>query len=437
MTARRASTRTKMTDKMQRNGPELHFTEERDRLGRQITNGPKLVFEEDPPSPDAETKDPGKACGKARVHQEIKAAAPNNSLDPRAPDTEFGRIRILPPSAKDELRIICIGDLHYRKENLSEAAVYNKRVLDHCAAIKPDIIVLLGDVLHLHGKDGSLVANFAWTFLKELRVYAHVVTLMGNHDMSDGCQFLTDRHLFNPCKLWSRITIVDKVRHLSVKGRKLVFCPYVPDGRFVEALETMDNWEYIMQADCIFAHQSFYGCKYSETRTCETGDRWNKDYPLVISGHIHTPHRLGENIVYVGSAMQHHHGDFPTNSIALLRWTEGNLSLNRLEIPLKQRVTLVRKLQSMEDIEALKAQLASNKHHDVRLCVSGSKSIINECKLLEETHGIRVDGREQVLKETSTKVFSSDLKTNLEKLIEQQESPSLSAMYGEIRQLLP
>lgn len=354
---------------------------------------------------------------------------PLENYDPRTPDPYFGKLRELKQSEKDELRVVCIGDLHFRKENISAATEYTRRVIEHCSAMKPDLIVLLGDILHLHGRDGSLIANFAWSFISQLRRYGHVVMLIGNHDLCDGSQFLTDKHLFNPCKQWKRITVVDKVRHLNIKGHKLVFCPYVPDGRFKEALETMKNWEYVMSADCIFAHQSFYGCKYSETRVCETGDKWPAEYPLVISGHIHTPHRLGSNIVYIGSAMQHHHGDFPTNSISLVRWMSDKLSLQRIEIPLKQKVTIVRKLESRDDIERIKQELDSNKHHDVRLCVYGSKSILNDCKKLENEYSIRIDTNEQVLKKREYKHASGDLKKNLEDLISEQNNPELRTLY--------
>ncbi len=66
--------------------------------------------------------------------------------------------------------------------------------------------------------------------------------------------------------------------------------PYVPPGRFVEALNIIDN-EWWKNVNCIFAHQEFYGCKMGAIESIE-GDKWDHSFPLVISGHIHSEQRL-------------------------------------------------------------------------------------------------------------------------------------------------
>ena len=61
---------------------------------------------------------------------------------------------------------------------------------------------------------------------------------MINHD-----QFLTNNHWMNALKQWENVTIVDKVLHIEVDTKDLLFCPFVAPGRFIEALET-NNFEW-------------------------------------------------------------------------------------------------------------------------------------------------------------------------------------------------
>ena len=77
---------------------------------------------------------------------------------------------------------------------------------------------------------------------------------------------------------------------------KFLFVPYVPPGRFVEALETYKNINW-KDVDCIFAHQEFYGCKMGAILS-EEGDKWESKWPLVVSGHIHSRQWINKNIYY-------------------------------------------------------------------------------------------------------------------------------------------
>jgi DNA repair exonuclease SbcCD nuclease subunit len=103
------------------------------------------------------------------------------------------------------------------------------------------------------------------------------------------------------------ITIVDKVivHEYEVEDSepfKFCFIPFVPNGRFEEALNSSGEcWDI---CDCIFAHQEFEGCKMGAF-TSECGDLWDEEYPMVISGHIHEHQCPSTNIFYTGSALQH------------------------------------------------------------------------------------------------------------------------------------
>ncbi len=100
-----------------------------------------------------------------------------------------------------------------------------------------------------------------------------------------------------------RVYVVDTPVVLAAPGtgRRYTFVPYVPNGRFVEALGMAPGWE---TSELIFAHQDFKGAVYNGLAS-DTGDLWDsEDLPMVISGHIHDYQELPK-VVYPGSPIQH------------------------------------------------------------------------------------------------------------------------------------
>ena len=101
---------------------------------------------------------------------------------------------------------------------------------------KPDIIVLLGDLLHTHEKIHTAPLNKALEFIDSMRKIAYVFVLVGNHDYINAVQFLTENNWLNSLKEWDNVTIVDKVITHIHHQNKIVLLPYVHPGRFEEAL---------------------------------------------------------------------------------------------------------------------------------------------------------------------------------------------------------
>ena len=83
---------------------------------------------------------------------------------------------------------------------------------------------------------------------------------------------------------WDDIVIVDKVIIKEMKGSQVTFCPYVPNGRFKDALSTCTGWEH---SDVIFAHQEFQGSIFQDQ-----GDKPPED-TAIYSGHIHNYRKMG------------------------------------------------------------------------------------------------------------------------------------------------
>lgn len=192
-------------------------------------------------------------------------------------------------------RVLFIGDVHFKHNNLNEMTIMMEKLrnIDE----RYDFSVVAGDILDSHEKIDVQLMNRAYDMIKLLKARTHVYICVGNHDMINNQQFLTDAHWMNGMKEWENVTIIDK----PVTYNNFLFVPYVFPGRFVEALETVDGWK---DALCIFAHQEIKGCRMGAIESIQ-GDEWDTDWPLVISGHIHDQQHPQDNVFYPGSVIDH------------------------------------------------------------------------------------------------------------------------------------
>jgi DNA repair exonuclease SbcCD nuclease subunit len=201
-----------------------------------------------------------------------------------------------------------IGDPHFKISNTLETDRMVGDIIKDGEKNPPDMYVVLGDILDRHENLHTNPMVRSMFFLKELSKIALTYVLIGNHDLKNNRQFLSTEHGFYACKYWENLVIVDTVMMYTFPDMDYtcLFCPYVPPGRFIEALETIGEWK---NADIIFAHQEFKGAKMMPIFSTE-GDEWSKELPFVISGHIHDYQTLYDgNIVYTGTPIQHGYGD--------------------------------------------------------------------------------------------------------------------------------
>jgi DNA repair exonuclease SbcCD nuclease subunit len=207
-------------------------------------------------------------------------------------------------------KILFIGDIHIKFNNFKEIELLEEKIqkLDFLITF----IVIAGDVLDTHEKINTQLLNKAYNFIKICREKAPVYILVGNHDYINNQQFLTTNHWMNGLKEWKDVFIVDKpVFYKDESNRSgpkglYVFMPYVPVGRFVEALTTITLYDW-KQATCIFAHQEIKNCKMGPIQSIE-GDEWDLNWPMLISGHIHERQSVQKNVLYPGSVINHSFG---------------------------------------------------------------------------------------------------------------------------------
>lgn len=178
-------------------------------------------------------------------------------------------------------------------------------------------------------------------------------------------QFLSSNHWMNGMKNWENVLIVDKVQHINLENFQFTFCPYVPPGRFVEALNT--ETEIWKQSDAIFCHQEFQGCKMGAIISVD-GDKWNETYPEIISGHIHSKQKIQNNIYYCGSSIQTAFGESEDNIIPILSWENKGEKyvLNEIDLELPRKKIIYTDTDNIENYK-----IKDNDKDKIKITVSG------------------------------------------------------------------
>lgn len=135
--------------------------------------------------------------------------------------------------------VLVIGDPHFKTDNVIDTNMMTDRIVELAQQRKPTFIVCLGDVLHRHETIHVSPLERSTVFINRLRRVAPTYVLVGNHDRPNNSNFLTTEHPFNALKEWPNTIIVDRGCVDTIQGHKFIFVPYVPVGRFNEALASI------------------------------------------------------------------------------------------------------------------------------------------------------------------------------------------------------
>ena len=239
--------------------------------------------------------------------------------------------------------------------------------------------------------------------------------IIGNHDRPNNSVFLNNKHAFNSYKRWNNVCIVDEVVSITLKNNKFLFVPYVPNKRFIEAINTKIKTEELVEYVAIFCHQEFYGCKIG-SKISEGGDKMedvnlneniSKRFPIIISGHIHDYERLGNNeIIYVGTPVQQTFAESHDKAISLFTFfhdenkNENNENKTeweeeRIHLGLKRKITLQ---ISANDLANFVPDMSKN----IRLIVTGTESEIKTISKTTKFQELKKEGIKIELKTIQT-----------------------------------
>lgn len=257
-------------------------------------------------------------------------------------------------------KILFIGDIHIKFNNLKEVDVLQQKIetLDDIS-----FIVVAGDLLDTHEKINTQLLNRAYDFIQICRKKALVFLLVGNHDYINNQQFLTSNHWMNGLKEWSNVRVVDRPVFYS----KYLFMPYVPVGRFVEALRTTEPSHAAVETSdpswkecvCIFAHQEIKNCKMGPIQSIE-GDKWELNWPMLISGHIHERQFVQKNVLYPGSVINHSFGS-DNQGLSIFSFSGNSVDEIKIDIGLDKKSIIYEKLESLDSKINLNSITKNNK----------------------------------------------------------------------------
>ena len=298
--------------------------------------------------------------------------------------------------------IIAIGDVHFSHNNSDDTDIMHKSILDKVRNIKPEFVVLLGDVYDRHSEVNIFASYRGSNFLFDLMDLCTTYVLVGNHDMLNNTQFFPKEHSLCAYKRYENLVIVDQTIKRNIGDKTFVFVPYVPPGRFEEALDYVDDWK---RADVIFAHQEIRGANYTMSDKSTAGDVWLEHYPLLVSGHLHIRQLIGKNIYYPGAPRQVKINDDEDRYICKLE-IEDNISMKKVKIDsLVKRHEYIKasSIKSYKPEEGIKLKITIVANQDDNEKIVKYDHIIREWK----AKGIRVVTDMRVKKKTT-----EDIKSN-------------------------
>jgi len=298
--------------------------------------------------------------------------------------------------------VLFVGDVHIKFNNLEDVEVLENKILEQRNK-NLSFIVLAGDILDTHERVHTQLLNRAYKLIESCASVAQTYVLVGNHDYINNMQMLTSAHWMNGMKKWPGVVVVDRPVVVEGKksGAKFICVPYVPPGRLVEALDTIsehsgydlqspsaedrstnqNTLDWRKEASAVFAHQEIRGCRMGAI-VSSVGDEWDVNWPVIISGHIHDRQKIGRNVVYPGSSLNHAFGN--DNQGIVLFDFDGVFENERCVLPFEKYISLgleKKKLiyTNVKDVFVLAKKLpklAVDATAKVTVCVSGNATDI-------------------------------------------------------------
>lgn len=322
------------------------------------------------------------------------------------------------------MKVLAIGDPHFMITNIPNVEKFMTKLMELVVTQNPDLIVMLGDLLHEHERLHITALNKAYELIRHLSQHAITYCIVGNHDLINNRQFLTKNHWMNAMKSWDNVVVVDTVQEYQ----NFLFVPYVPPGRFIEALVTKrKDW---IDATCIFAHQEFRGCKMGAI-VSEEGDIWEPGWNLVVSGHIHSRQWVGENVYYPGASIQQAFGESDRNIIPVITFEDGKYNIVEHDLRLPRKKIIYTELSKMEDLQL------KDTEDQVKITLSGNYEEFKTFKKSKKykeiiSKGVKIVYKQKKIKTENLQITESSFDKILFELINQNSNKYLLSDYHHV-----
>lgn len=261
----------------------------------------------------------------------------------------------------EETLFLIIGDLHYQIKNRRDTDLLESEIIRCVKKIRPHIIVFLGDTLdefdYAHSNPVTRISNFlnslSVLFMNQLiednrykEGFKNIIILIGNHDIPNNKSFLTKEHHFNFLKTSIMIDIIDYPKKIQIDNNYYTFTPYVPSGRFKEALNLIDGWR---ESLVVFGHQEIKGCMMKYIKS-ECDDVWDENI-LLILGHIHGAQEVGNYVKYPGTPYQTNFGEDKNKSLLVCSIKDKTVKMYKESIKFIPKETIVIKYNDINNFD--------------------------------------------------------------------------------------
>jgi DNA repair exonuclease SbcCD nuclease subunit len=187
------------------------------------------------------------------------------------------------------MKVLAIGDMHVKKDNLEESARLTDWIYSLAKEKDPDFIVFLGDQYDTMGIVRVEVIDFWTRAYNKLSEYP-VISLIGNHDLNSEA---------TASSMVSHHKATTVVKNTLMYSGNIGFMSFIRDNSQFEKA-AMDL--YNKGARLIFCHAEFNGAQFESGAYAPHGIDANlfpKDLKFV-SGHFHKKQAFG-NIQYLGT----------------------------------------------------------------------------------------------------------------------------------------
>lgn len=247
------------------------------------------------------------------------------------------------------MKTLVIGDPHFKDNNKDDTDALHEQVIELLESGDYDLVVVLGDIMHYHGKGDMKTYIRACKFLKDIASRVgkeRSFLIIGNHDRVNNTVAEGEEHWFYPLRDHPNYpTIVNETiikRFDDGDNSRIVvgFVPYTPAGSLDKYLLPRLGDIELNSINVFYMHQEFKGCSMG-SRKSVNGDVWGPDRPFVISGHEHGRHKVGKNIFYTGTP---YHTDFGESGDKFLHTithgTSGTIGIKNIKSKVPKKLTL-------------------------------------------------------------------------------------------------